>query len=495
MQGQPDSALISLLNSHDLTSRSRAIYLLGERKATGAILPLIEAMVDEASRSDVAGALALMKPEATPVLIQLLGSPDPLHREHAAFILGEFRFADVIKTLIALLGDQSRGVHTAAYEALGKIGEDALDAILATIHDPNPNIRIGIANALGRMAAPGSPESITPVSLEDLLEDETTGGLPGDLPGGTVDENEDLFEGSDDGKCDGGSNHPALSKENAKLVVSLLRQLLEDENKHVRDAASAALRRVGESSAHSILDELNSPDAQIRKDAIQALGQSLILREIPAAIPPLIEALFDEDPEIRYLAAKSLRYAKDPRTVTPLNACLLDVNPKVRQEAVEGLRRKKDPRSVDSLVHSLQDDSAGVRRTAACALGEFGYQGAREALVHCKNDPDREVRDAAAKSLVMLGPDPATDPHNLIRSTDPKIRSEALTALGEARDENDLDLITGALCDPDAGVRRTAAEALCGFSNPCALQPLLNALIDTDENVRKYALRVNECVQ
>lgn len=489
MQGQPDSVLISLLKSHDLTSRSRAIHLLGERKATGAILPLLEAMVDESSRSDVAGALASMKAEATPVLVQLLGSPDPRNREHAAFILGEFRSADVIKSLIALLGDQSRDVHTAAFEALGKIGESALDDILAAIHDPNPNIRIGIANALGRMAAPASSELITPASLEDLLEDEAPGGLPGDPDNGTVDENEDLFEGSDDGKRDAGTNHPALSKENRELVVSLLRQLLDDENKHVRDAASAALQRVGESSAHSMLDELNSPDIQARKDAIQALGQSLILREIPAAIPPLIEALFDEDPEIRFLAAKSLRYAKDERTVTPLNACLLDVNTKVRQEAVEGLRRKKDPRSLDSLIHSLQDDSAGVRRTAACALGEFGAQGARDALEHCKNDPDRDVRDAAARSLVMLGPDPATDPHNLLRSTDPEIRSGALTALGEGKDENDLDLITGALGDKDAGVRRAAAEALCGFSNPAALQPLLNALTDTDENVRKYALR------
>jgi HEAT repeat protein/Flp pilus assembly protein TadD len=449
-------------------------------------------MEDESSRSDVAGALVSMKAEATPVLIPLLGSPDPRNREHAAFILGEFRSADVIKSLIALLGDQSRDVHTAAYEALGKIGEDALDAILESIHDPNPNIRIGIANALGRMAAPESSELMTPASLEDLLEDEPLGGLPGDPSGGIVDENEDLFEGGDDGKRDAGTSHPALSKENRELVVSLLRQLLDDENKHVRDAASAALRRVGESSAHSILDELNSPDVQARKDAIQALGQNLILREIPAAIPPLIEALFDEDPEIRYLAAKSLRYAKDERTVTPLNACLLDVNPKVRQEAVEGLRRKKDPRSLDSLIHSLQDDSAGVRRTAACALGEFGDQGARDSLVHCKNDPDRDVRDAAARSLVMLGPDPATDPHNLLRSTDPEIRSGALTALGEGKDENDLDLITGALGDKDAGVRRAAAEALCSFSNPAALQPLLNALIDTDENVRKYALRALE---
>ena len=482
MQELPDSGLITLLQGDDPASRARAILLLGERKATGAVVPLIGAMEDESLRPAVAEALARMKAEATPALIRLLKSPDTRHRKYAAFIFGEFRSAAVTKSLIPLLGDLSRDVHTAAFEALGKIGEGALGDLRGAIRDPDPNIRIGTANALGIMAAPTPPVQETPVSLEDLLEDEGVPGGPGDGPGG---------EG---GRIPGGdgkrpAGHPALSPQNRELAVSLLRQLLDDENQHVRDAASAALHRAGGPSGDPVFEGLDSSDPRARKHAIQALGQGLLFHETAAAIPPLIEALFDEDPEIRFLAAKGLRYSKDPRTTTPLNACLLDVSPDVRLEAVEGLRRRKDPRTLDTLVHALQDESPGVRRAAAGALGEAGDEGARDALVQCQSDRDPLVRDAAARSLAMLGPDPRLDPHVLVRSPDPELRAGAVAGLGEGRDKNDLGLITASLGDEDARVRSAAAEALCGFSDPAAVPPLLGALSDTDADVRMYALR------
>jgi len=485
LQELSDSELITLLKGDDPESRARAIHLLGERKATAAVLPLIEAMEDGPSRPAIARALARMEAGAAPVLLGLLKSPDSRHRNHAAFIFGEFRSAAVIRPLIALLGDLSRDVHTAAYEALATIGEAALGDMREAIRDPDPNVRIGTANALGMMAAPRPTGRETPVSLEDLLEDER---VPGGPDGGSGGEGGSGLPDRGDGERPAGSGHHALSPENRGLVVSLLKQLLDDENQHVRDAASAALRRVGRPPADPVPEGIDSPDPRTRKNAIQALGQNLLFHETAAAIPPLIEALFDEDPEIRFLAAKSLRYSKDPRTVTPLNACLLDVSPEVRQEAAEGLRRRKDPRALDSLVHALQDDSPGVRRAAAAALGEFGEE-ARDPLMQCRQDADRLVRDAVARSLEMLGPDPRLDPHLQIRSPDPELRAGAVSGLGKGKDNNDLGLITGALGDDDARVRSAAAEALCGFSDPAAVPPLLNALSDPDEQVRMYALR------
>ncbi len=480
IQELPDSGLIALVQGNDPASRTRAIHLLGERKAAAAVQPLIEAMEDASLCPAVIGALARMKAEATPVLIRLLGSPDRRSRTHAAFVFGEFRSAPAIKFLIPLLGDRERDVHTASFEALGKMGEPALGDLRGAVRNPDPNIRIGTANALGIIAAPGPSVQETPLSLEDLLEDT---GAPGDGPGA------EGGSGVPGSSAPAGTRPPALSPENRELVVSLLKQLLDDENPHVRDAASAALHRVGGPSADAIPAGIDSPDPRVRKDAIRELGQRLVFRETAAAIAPLIEALFDEDPEIRLQAAKSLRYAKDPRTVTSLNACLLDVSPDVRQEAVEGLRRRKDPRTVDPLIHALQDESPGVRRAAACALGEAGDQGARDALVHSGHDGDRLVREAAARALVMLGPDPRLDPHILIRSPDPEKRSGAVAGLGKGKDKDDLGLITASLADEDARVRSAAAEALCVFSDPAAVPPLLSALGDTDGQVRMYALR------
>lgn len=484
MQELPDSALIALVQGNDPASRARAIYRLGERKATAAVLPLIEAMEDASLRPAVAGALARMKAEAVPVLLRLLESPDPRHRRHAACMLGEFRTAAVVPALVPLLGDLSRDVHTAAFEALGRIGEDALGALRGAARNPDPNVRIGIANALGRMAAPVPPGRETPASLEDLLEDEAVTGCPEEGTRGIG--GSGLSEST---SCPAGNGHPALSPGNRELVVSLLRQLLDDENSHVRDAAAAALHHAGGPPDDAVFEGIDSPDPRIHKEAIRKLGQGLLFRGSGAAIPPLIEALFDEDPEIRVLAARSLRYADDPRIVMPLNACLLDVSPDVRQEAAEALRRRKDPRVLEPLIHALGDESPGVRRVAASALGELGNEKARDPLMHCGNDTDRLVREAAARALAMLGPDPRLDPHVLVRSPDPELRAGAVTGLGKGREADDLGLITGALDDEDARVRRAAAEALCGFSDPAAVPALLNALSDTDGHVRMYALR------
>jgi len=140
-------------------------------------------MEDESLRPAVIEALARMKAEATPVLLQLLDSPDPEHRKHAAFIFGEFRSVAVIPSLVPLLGDRSREVHNAAWGALGSIGEAALGCLGAAVRDPDLNIRIGIANALGRMAGQAAPVQEAPLTLEDLLEDEEVPGGPGGGPG------------------------------------------------------------------------------------------------------------------------------------------------------------------------------------------------------------------------------------------------------------------------------------------------------------------------
>jgi HEAT repeat protein len=422
--------------------------------------------------------------EAVPVLIQLLDSPDPLLREHAAFILGEFRSPAAVQPLLPLLSDTSRAVHIAAFNALGKIGEAALDALGGALHDPRPGVRIGLAYALGIMGAGPSP------APHRALAGVPPAVPPGDPEGVPAAARGD--GGSDSDRDDGDADHsepPALSDEGRGRVVSLLLGLLEDHDEPVRAAASSALGMMGESSADPLIRKLTSPDPVARREAFLAIGNDPAGHTMPAAIAPLIAALSDPDPEIRYLAAKGLRPAPDPRTVEPLMACLQDPSPEVRKEAAEGLRRRTDPRIPAILVAALRDDAAPVRWTAACALGELGDPRAGPALVQALQDEDESVRDMAARSLGMLKPDPGPEIRALLTSDDPKLRCGAVTILGAGKDPESVVVITRALRDRDAGVRRKAAEALCRFSGPAAVPPLLDALRDPDDPVRKYALR------
>jgi len=61
----------------------------------------------------------------------------------------------------------------------------------------------------------------------------------------------------------------------------------------------------------------------------------------PAAVPPLIEALRDEDSNVRRQAAETLGEIKDPAAVPPLIEALRDKDSDVRAAATRALGRIK----------------------------------------------------------------------------------------------------------------------------------------------------------
>ena len=484
-----------MLKNRDINVRNQATRILGRRKATEAIFPLIDSIQDGPARYDVADAIINMNGAAINPLLQLLKNPDPEIRSNSAFVLGQMKCPDAIRPLIQLLGDSSREVHTSASNALGEIGEIAVDDLRNAIDDTNPNVKIGIAHALGIISRSNSSTHIMTISLDDVLDNISIEELLADSDDDNDEESDDEDDDWDDDDDEDDEEYIdedeacGLSKEKRDLVVSDLMQLLEDNNAHVREAASSSLGMMGVASADPLVDGVNSPNLKIRKESISALGQSLMTNKIPAAIPPLVNALTDVDPEIRYLAVKALRYSKDPQTVQPLIDLLRDPCDEIRQEAAEGLRRRKDPRVLNALIAALHDDSPRVRWAAACGLGELGDPRAKPALMQVLNDGDRSVREITARSLGMLKSESNTDVLSLLKSADPKLRCGALLTLGEGKDEKSLTMIVPLLHDPDAEVRRKAAEALCHFSNPVVIPDLQSALDDKDVNVRKFVLR------
>jgi HEAT repeat protein len=495
-----------MLKNRDINIRNQVTEILGKRKATEAIFPLIDSIHDGPARYEVADAIINMNGAAKNPLLQLLKHPDPEIRSNSAFVLGQMRCPEAIGPLIQLLGDSSNDVHTAASNALGEIGEIAVDDLRNAIHDINPNVKIGSAHALGIISQSNFSTPIMTISLDDVFDEISIEELLADSDiesneesdddcdeeNDDVDDDED-WEGDDDNEDDeeylDEDENCGLSEENRDLIVSDLMQLLEDKNPHVREAASSALGMMGVASANPLVEGVSSPDRNVRKESIIALGQNLITNKIPAAIPPLINALIDSDPEIRYIAVKALRYSKEPQTVQPLIDLLRDPYEEIRQEAAEGLRRREDPRIFSALIAALQDDSSRVRLTAACGLGELGDPRGRSALMQALNDGDRYVREIAARSLGMLKSESSMDVFALLNNTDPKLRCGALLTLGEGKDENSITMIVPFLHDPDAEVRKKAAEALCNFSNPIAIPDLVSALDDNNVNVRKFALR------
>ena len=88
---------------------------------------------------------------------------------------------------------------------------------------------------------------------------------------------------------------------------------LDNENGLIRQRARLQLEHIGPESIPALLDALQSPSAQVRREAVRVLGE---LRTSEAS-PTLAEMLMDEDIGVRWAVMESLiRLGRD--TLRPL---------------------------------------------------------------------------------------------------------------------------------------------------------------------------------
>ena len=90
------------------------------------------------------------------------------------------------------------------------------------------------------------------------------------------------------------------------------------------------------------------------------------------SLEPIIEALRNEDPNVRWEAVRALGVIRDPWAVEPLIAALSDRDPDVRRKAALSLTKIRDLRAVEPLrACSVKDENQVVRWAAAWGLGKF----------------------------------------------------------------------------------------------------------------------------
>lgn len=218
----------------------------------------------------------------------------------------------------------------------------------------------------------------------------------------------------------------------------------------------------------------------------------------------LIKALDNREPEIRRDAAKSLGTLGVMTAVDPLIVALKDPDPSVRTAAIYALNLLGDPRAVEPFIISLKDEDVSVRIAAAQALGYSADPRAADPLIITLKDEDLSVREAASDALIRIG-EPAVkalstsgDPQAVdiliaILIDDRGIVSVAVAnALGEIGDLRAVDPLIEALINssghPDD--TRAVANALIKIDALSAVDPLILNLKDNAEGVRQVAAEV-----
>lgn len=339
---------------------------------------------------------AISDPRAVDRLIQALGDSEEKVRWAAARALGNTPHPAALEPLVAILNDQSLKVREGAVEALGSfVSPIAEEALLSALHHFSSDIRAAASGSLGRM---GTPRAIS--SLLQTLGDRDS--------------------------CVRERAAKSLARIGEKAIYQI-RQVLKDDNWHVRVRATAILGKIKTTGAvEPLIEALSDEVSHVREEAVKGLAE----RNDPKAVDSLIQALKDESWDVREAAAEAVGETSDPKVVRPLIQALKQGVP----GAARALGIMRAIKAVDALIEALGADDRSVRAAAAEALGEIRDARAVKPLAGLLGDKD--VGRDAAESLQKIGAPSVAYFATGLASDDPDVRSRAAAALGQVGDES-----------------------------------------------------------
>ncbi len=211
---------------------------------------------------------------------------------------------------------------------------------------------------------------------------------------------------------------------------------------------------------------LRLADPQQRAQAATVLG--LLGDQAQAAVPALVEAIKDEEVQVRRIIVAALgEIGIAARSAVPaLVASLRNRHDIVRRRAAQCLAELGPAArsAVPALIEVMSDPSLMVRRWAVFALGEIGMKAilAVPVLVERLRDADPISRILIGVSLCKIGPAIVPELLPVLKDDNPQVRRRAVLLLGKCG--GDLAIRLGALeaaCrDADAEVSQTARGAV-----------------------------------
>lgn len=150
-----------------------------------------------------------------------------------------------------------------------------------------------------------------------------------------------------------------------------------------------------------------------------------------AGVPILLEALNFGDADLDIDIINSLIAIDDERAIPVFKEKVSDARFRVRIGCLRGLYKLADDQEATPfLMEALRDENAEVRRTAVTFIGWKDYDDAVPALVQCLRDDKTRVRKAAVSALANLKDESAVLPLiKVLADKDLEIRQKAFEAV------------------------------------------------------------------
>lgn len=273
-----------------------------------------------------------------------------------------------------------------------------------------------------------------------------------------------------------------LAEQGGEDGVAVLVESLKDDHPGVQQAALTGLIRIGGGAVMArLLGLLREPPA-IRNMALEVIEQIM-----PGALEVALPLLASPDANVRKMVIDALGKQTDRRVVQPLLRRLKDPNANVRASAAEALGHLRAREAVPELIALLQDDE-WVAFSAVAALAEIGDPSALQPLLDLAQGGREALRYAALEAIAGLDREGRTVPAllALTASAEAELRPALIKALASVaqgpRSEvwasldrtRWLAFLVDALQDRDPEVQLSAVMGLGRLGDRRGTQPILD---------------------
>jgi HEAT repeat protein len=282
-----------------------------------------------------------------------------------------------------------------------------------------------------------------------------------------------------------------------RQVLVLVKSLKESQDWNARIRTAHAIGELGPGAATAVPALVESLGWPLPSGVPATEGHDLGVFAVQAlvnigdaAVPDLVQALKDESPARRRLAADALGQIAAMRTqptsvISALTEALQDAS--ARQAAARALARidsRNGPVVAPILIEGLRDRDVKVAKYSASALGEIGAvtPAVVPALGRALDDP--RIQHSVLGALWKIGPDAAAAVPALVtalKDDNEAVRqaaAHALQLIGEGAKDSVPALIDALSHDRNGGVRADAARTLGAIGPPAvvAIPALVDAL-------------------
>jgi HEAT repeat protein len=248
------------------------------------------------------------------------------------------------------------------------------------------------------------------------------------------------------------------------VVSGLIKALDSHDNAGARNSAIEALVQIGEASVDALLGIITNPDPDVRKFAIDILGDIKDTRATPA----LIERLHDGDENVRVASAEALGKLRDPSAVDALLVCLTKYDQGwLDYAAAEALGKIGDERALAPLLAALGRSS--LREPVLEALGSIGNASALGPLLASLADPLRIVREVSVTAI-----------NTIYRKSAVLARQKVIAVVRAAITDKAIDFLEELLITSEGDLQKSAIRLLGWSGKERSIRKLL-ALVREEE--------------